>query len=109
MDETPVRLGGMALQNGVLVHGPTAWGCAVRDESGALRVASGRKPHLAPASGYRVEEGTYPLERLLAAEEAFTSSSVREVMPVVVVDDRPYASREAADALQHALREAARR
>jgi uncharacterized protein YqhQ len=39
-----IRLGGMALQNGVLVHGPTAWGCAVRDDSGSLHVASGRKP-----------------------------------------------------------------
>jgi uncharacterized protein YqhQ len=39
-----IRLGGMALQNGVLVHGPTAWGCAVRDEKGTLHVASGRKP-----------------------------------------------------------------
>jgi uncharacterized protein YqhQ len=39
-----VRLGGMALQNGVLVHGPTAWGCAVRDDEGTLHVASGRKP-----------------------------------------------------------------
>ena len=39
-----VRLGGMALQNGVLVHGPTAWGCAVRDEEGRLHVASGKKP-----------------------------------------------------------------
>ena len=48
MDEAPVRLGGMALQNGVLVHGPTSWGCAVRDEDGVLHVASGRKPHLAP-------------------------------------------------------------
>jgi len=42
-----VRLGGMALQNGVLVHGPTSWGCAVRDQDGALRVASGRKPRFA--------------------------------------------------------------
>ncbi len=39
-----IRLGGMALQNGVLVHGPTAWGCAVRDKEGRIRVASGRKP-----------------------------------------------------------------
>jgi len=38
----------MALQNGVLVHGPTAWGCAVRGENGQLFVASGRKPQLAP-------------------------------------------------------------
>ncbi len=39
----------MALQNGVLVHGPTSWACAVRDSDGALLLASGRKPHLAPA------------------------------------------------------------
>jgi uncharacterized protein YqhQ len=38
-----LRLGGMALANGVLVHGPTAWGCAVRLPSGELRVASARK------------------------------------------------------------------
>ena len=46
MTET-VRLGGMALRNGVLVHGPTSWGLAVRDEDGTLRVASGRKPRFA--------------------------------------------------------------
>ena len=54
MDETPVRLGGMALQNGVLVHGPTAWGCAARGEDGQLYVASGLKPHLAPAARQRL-------------------------------------------------------
>jgi uncharacterized protein YqhQ len=43
MDEQKVRLGGMALQNGVLVHGPTAWAAAVRDDEGELKVASGRK------------------------------------------------------------------
>jgi uncharacterized protein YqhQ len=43
MDEK-VRLGGMALENGVLVHGPRHWACAVRTEEGELRVASGRKP-----------------------------------------------------------------
>jgi uncharacterized protein YqhQ len=42
-----VRLGGMALQNGVLVHGPTSWGCAVRAADGEIRVASGRKPQFA--------------------------------------------------------------
>ena len=39
-----VRLGGMALENGVLVHGPRHWACAVRTESGAVEVAAGRKP-----------------------------------------------------------------
>jgi uncharacterized protein YqhQ len=33
----------MALGNGVLVHGPTAWACAIRTESGELKVVSRRK------------------------------------------------------------------
>jgi len=36
----------MALANGVLVHGPSSWACAVRTSSGALKVASGRKPRV---------------------------------------------------------------
>ena len=47
-DSPPVteklRLGGMALRNGLLVHGPTHWAVAIRDRSGTVRVASGRKP-----------------------------------------------------------------
>jgi uncharacterized protein YqhQ len=43
MSEEKLRLGGMALANGVLVHGPTAWACAVRAENGELKVRSGRK------------------------------------------------------------------
>ena len=65
---------------------------------------------LAPAAGYALEEGSFPLERLLAAEEAFLSSSVREVMPVVAVDGLPVGSGTpgpAAAVLQRALREAA--
>jgi uncharacterized protein YqhQ len=34
-----VRLGGMALLNGVLVHGPNAWACAIRGQDGELKVA----------------------------------------------------------------------
>ncbi len=37
------RLGGMALANGLLVHGPRHWAAAVRDDDGKLVVASGRK------------------------------------------------------------------
>jgi 4-amino-4-deoxychorismate lyase len=59
---------------------------------------------LAGELGYETQTGAYPLEHLLAADEVFTSSSVREVMPVASVDGRQYASREAADALQAALR-----
>ena len=43
-----IRLGGMALTNGVLVHGPTSWGCAVRTEEGEIKVASARKRLFAP-------------------------------------------------------------
>jgi len=38
-----IRLGGMALANGVLVHGPTSWACAVRLPDGTLRVESAPK------------------------------------------------------------------
>jgi len=44
MRKDRVRLGGMALANGVLVHGPRYWACAVRTEEGELRAASGEKP-----------------------------------------------------------------
>jgi uncharacterized protein YqhQ len=44
MSDEKVRLGGMALTNGVLVHGPTAWACAVRLPDGELKVVSERKP-----------------------------------------------------------------
>jgi 4-amino-4-deoxychorismate lyase len=60
---------------------------------------------LAPTCGYRVEEGAYPLSLLLEAEEAFTSSSVREMMPLVEIDGRPLGRGPAADELQRALRE----
>jgi uncharacterized protein YqhQ len=43
-----IRLGGMALANGVLVHGPTAWACAIRTGSGEIKIASARKRLLAP-------------------------------------------------------------
>jgi uncharacterized protein YqhQ len=42
MDEK-VRLGGMALTNGVLVHGPTSWACAIRTADGELKVAAEHK------------------------------------------------------------------
>jgi len=48
-DPQRLRLGGMALRNGLLIHGPTHWAAAVRDRDGAIQVASQRKPELAPA------------------------------------------------------------
>jgi uncharacterized protein YqhQ len=39
-----LRLGGMALRNGLLIHGPTAWAAAARTRDGRIEVASGPKP-----------------------------------------------------------------
>ena len=44
----PLRLGGMALRNGLLIHGPTHWAAAVRTGDGRIEVASAPKPELAP-------------------------------------------------------------
>jgi uncharacterized protein YqhQ len=43
MSDDKIRLGGMALANGVLVHGPTAWACAIRNEDGEIEVAARKK------------------------------------------------------------------
>jgi uncharacterized protein YqhQ len=43
-----LRLGGMALRNGLLIHGPTHWAAAVRRADGGIEAASERKPELAP-------------------------------------------------------------
>ncbi len=47
--ENKLRLGGMALRNGLLVHGPTHWAAAVRTNAGDVKVASGPKPRVTVA------------------------------------------------------------
>jgi 4-amino-4-deoxychorismate lyase len=61
----------------------------------------------AAALGYQTHEGAYSVEALAGAEEAFTSSSVREVMPAVELDGAPLGNGRpgsAAAELQGALR-----
>ena len=70
MDEK-LRLGGMALRNGLLVHGPTHWAAAVRREDGTIAVGSGRKPRL------RVADGVAAVRGLLRLAEAV------DVLPLV--------------------------
>jgi uncharacterized protein YqhQ len=53
-EQMVLRLGGMALRNGLLIHGPTSWAAAARDDEGEIQVASGRKPALAPELAVRV-------------------------------------------------------
>jgi uncharacterized protein YqhQ len=78
MSEQELRLGGMALANGVLVHGPTAWGCAVRLPDGRLEVASDYKR-------YRASSVENPLFRGPArlAEALSLLPQVRRRMPSV--------------------------
>ena len=54
MTDEKLRLGGMALRNGLLVHGPTHWAAAVRTPGGEIAVASGRKPELGSAATERL-------------------------------------------------------
>jgi uncharacterized protein YqhQ len=53
-DSPKLRLGGMALRNGLLIHGPTSWAAAARTAAGEVEVASGPKPVLAPSLAARV-------------------------------------------------------
>jgi branched-subunit amino acid aminotransferase/4-amino-4-deoxychorismate lyase len=50
------------------------------------------------------EEGVFPLDRLLRADEVFICSSIREVMPVAAVDGTTFELGRAAEELQRALR-----
>jgi uncharacterized protein YqhQ len=64
--EDKLRLGGMALRNGLLVHGPTHWAAAVRTSDGELKVASGRKPDL----GGKAAEGVPGVRGIVKLAEA---------------------------------------
>ncbi len=75
MDEK-IRLGGMALVNGVLVHGPHSWACAVRGADGELKVAARTK-------SFRAAEVQNPILRGPAriAEVFALLPQVRKALP----------------------------
>ena len=103
----------LVAHDGTVLEAPTAnvwW-----REGGTLQTPSLELPvlagvtravmfELAPPAGYEVVEGTFPLERLLQADEVFLTSSIREVMPVSAVDGTTFGLGPAARALQAALR-----
>ena len=65
--EAPLRLGGMALRNGLLIHGPTSWAIAARATDGSIEVASGPKPNFAgPLARVPVFRGPLRLAEALA-------------------------------------------
>lgn len=103
--------------DGIVLEGPVTnvwWreGAALFTPSLELGILAGETRaallKVAQGLGIAVHEGAYPVERLAAADEAFTSSSVREVMPVVEIDGRAIEPGEVAAALQRGLRAAAR-
>jgi uncharacterized protein YqhQ len=68
----------MALQNGLLIHGPTHWAAAVRDSTGEVQVASERKPELAPRLAARLPGLRGPLK---LAEAMIVVPLVRRRLP----------------------------
>jgi len=62
-----LRLGGMALRNGLLVHGPTHWAAAIRARDGAVKVASGPKPRIHAFDGVPGARGVARLGEAMAA------------------------------------------
>jgi uncharacterized protein YqhQ len=78
MADEKLRLGGMALRNGLLIHGPTHWAAAVRDKDGEIEVASQRKPELAPKLAARLPGLRGPLK---LAEALAVLPLVRRRMP----------------------------
>ena len=91
-----LRLGGMALPNGVLVHGPTSWGCAIRRPDGTIEVAAERKRFVS-------DERTPPLLRgpLKLLEAMAVLPSVRRALPRAQPAVRT-AGRDRGDARQRA-------
>jgi uncharacterized protein YqhQ len=73
MTDPKLRLGGMALRNGLLVHGPTHWAAAVQSADGELKVASGPKPRLAPR----------PIERIPGLRGIAKLAEAMAVIPLV--------------------------
>ena len=73
-----LRLGGMALRNGLLIHGPTHWAAAVRSRDGSIEVASQPKPELAPGLVARLPGLRGPVK---LAESMVVLPLVRRKMP----------------------------
>jgi uncharacterized protein YqhQ len=73
-----LRLGGMALRNGLLIHGPTHWAAAVRGRDGEIEVGSARKPELAPGLVAKMPGLRGPLK---LAEAMAVLPAVRMRMP----------------------------
>src|SRR5437764_1991737 len=102
--EQKLRLGGMALRNGLLVHGPTHWAAAVETADGQIKVASGPKPRVAPRAVERVP-GLRGVAKL--AEAMAVIPLVKRALPeakLPMQDMRTLASMGAVTLTAHAIK-----
>jgi uncharacterized protein YqhQ len=74
--QEPLRLGGMALRNGLMLHGPTHWSAAVRLDDGTIKVASGRNRAVPSVGGTPILRGAVRLAATMA-----TLPKMRRVLP----------------------------
>jgi uncharacterized protein YqhQ len=115
-DAERLRLGGMALRNGLLIHGPTHWSAAVRDRDGQIQVASARKPELAPKLVARLPGLRGPIKlaeamvvlplarrRLMAARLPFENWQVLAATGATLVATAALRKRAPASALREGL------
>lgn len=99
--------------DGIVLEAPTAniwWRTGDRVFTPSLEspiLAGVTRSLLLELSPYPVDVGNQRLEDVLAADEAFLTSSIREVMPVCAIDEKELVPGPAAAALQAALRERA--
>ena len=109
MSDEKLRLGGMALRNGLLVHGPTHWEAAVRGRDGGVHVASGPKPKLGSGASERIP-GVRGVTRL--AEAMAVIPLVKRALPdarLPMQDARTITAMGVAAAAGQALRSGGRR
>ena len=77
-DTRRLRLGGMALANGLLVSGPTSWAAAVVDDHGEVIVGSGPRPKIAGGILERIPltRGVIRMAESMMTVPAFSERSV---------------------------------
>jgi branched-subunit amino acid aminotransferase/4-amino-4-deoxychorismate lyase len=100
----------LVAHDGTVLEAPTAnvfWREGGRLLTPALELpilAGVTRAALLEIADYASEEGTFPLSRLLQADEVILCSSIREVMPVAAVNGTAFDLGPAAYELQEALR-----
>lgn len=83
--EPPLRLGGMALQNGLLLHSPRYWSAAIRKADGSIEVGSGPKKTRfgsALAARFPVARGVVKLADALLVLPQVKATMKEAVLPV---------------------------